>query len=410
MRQSIYASAQDFGFGPASTLYTYLTYIKEHCSDVSIYTVSNPALDVFCANSPSIVDAKIEGIPETCSPNDLVLSSFDPTFIVKGWLKGLKTVYVCNLFWFWNVDTSDVVEYKKKLLKYRAKYDLALDFFQKLYQADPHSAIFLGYLLADVAYVRRFPNCEKMISDFSSDMNCKLTKIVLNQLPSLCGKTMRDKRILVQLSGSKNPFVNDSEHQIYIKFVETIFYKVAAKCPDLEFCIIANPRLIQFFQDSTNRPRNAEVIRSLEQDSLFKLLSHSIAMFTSPGLESIYEAIAVKTPVFLLPEQNTGQYYNYELLNQMGIALPGFLYNDIDSRQGSILSDEKDAPQVYSALTEVLDDEDMLEKIIKSSLMFINKTLEDSDKACDSYIGALEKVMGAPFYESPAFILNELEE
>ncbi len=408
MVETIYASAQEFGFGPAATLYGYLACIKNHDKNINIHLIANPALDIFHDNHPGIVNSKCVDLPPNYDPNVLVISAFDPVHIVKGWLKGLKTIYICNLFWFWDIDPKEIAKHAKKLLCLKSKPELALEYFLNLYNSAPHSAIFLGYVLSDVTFIRRFPNCEKEMNKLKLGINYKLTKVVISNMPQTLPTSKRDKRILIQLSGSKCPFVNTHEHEVYIKFIEKLFTHTAKKFHEFEFHIIMNPNLIKFFQKKEGKPENLRIINSLAQNELLDLLSSSMAVFTSPGLQTIYEAIALQTPIFLLPEQNAGQYSNYQLLKKMGIDLPGILHGNLNHKNKASFKSEKDAGLVYSALEEWMRDENRMSKIFEEISSYIRIIMNKSNDITKQHIEALEKTMGSPPYETPHFILNEL--
>lgn len=407
---NIYASAQLFGFGPVSNLFTLLKALKKQDRHIKIFLIENEATKIFNKKNPGVADCMVPDIdPGNC---ELIISSFDPFAVVTGWINEIPTVYYCNLFWYWGVhEKFDKIKKNKADLEFIKKQGekKVFESFNSLFRANSHEAIFMGYQLADTAITRKFPNIEQLKEIYRKDINLVESEILI--IESACRSFSSKKTVLIQLAGSRNPVVSSCENNLYLKFCINFSLELARIFKDLEFITCVNPHVLNEFSIDIekNLPENFKLTESMSQEDNISLMADSLAIFSSPGLETIYEAIFTGSPVFILPEQNAGQYPIIKMLQSAGIYFEGFLINEIFPDR-EVLKGEADAHSIYKLMEKhMLSLESMYFKaLVQNACNFIEryKDILNRERFRVDCYNKLQKYMG----EHPFGAANKISE
>ncbi len=370
--KTIYVSSQYFGYGPTSNLYSVLGHLKANNKHLFIKAIENEGIKIFNERKPGIINKLVKKIDYHDA--DLALSSFDPYLILYAWYHNIPSVYCCNLFWFWNVhhNPEAVLKKKTKLLQLKEKetYSTVLHHFQKIHQQNPHQAIFLGYLLADYCIVRKFKDIDSYIKPFTKHLNIMKSGILIpvDFQPSK-QVNRNNKTVFFQLSGSINPIVRLQEHITYLRLIQQLIDDLASCFSDMEFIFCTNPHFESYLTAFKNP--NAYIKTTVSQVENLTLMESSLALFTSPGIDTIYEATYIKCPTFLLPEQSAGQYPIVTLLRSSGFQLDGFLIDDEFDRTTHV--GEDDAHDIYRYIKVILEKNGIYDKFLDKSKAFIKK-------------------------------------
>jgi hypothetical protein len=394
-KKIIYAAAQYFGFGPTSNLFTILRALKENENNIEVRLIENEGSKFFMDKNPGVADMLVDRI--NLQDADLLFSSFDPFPIVEAWAHEVKTIFYCNLFWFWDVfKTPDkILAHKKELEMLKASDPIkAIEKFKLIFKNNPHEGIFLGYFIADHAFTRKFPNMDHYLNIFEKNQKIIKSEILIPEIN--LKNILYDDLIFIQLSGSKSPVVTLEENKLYFELIIKFSIALAILLPEKKFLICANPHVIDLVEKQNNLPGNLKISPSISQIKNIELMKQSLAMLTSPGMETIYEAAYADCPVFLLPEQSAGQYPIVQMLHSSGFYPDGFLIND-NFKERKKLEGEEDAHEIYKCIKKMyeLDNAQYL-KMVMQAKQFIEQVssqhhrqihVNNSMKAIESYMG-----------------------
>lgn len=381
MAKKIYVSSQNFGFGPTSNLFAILKNLKSKSNKIKIYALHNEAMGIFSRINHGIVDYNVDKID--FHNVDLVFSSFDPFAILNAWLLNIPNIFYCNLFWYWDVfnKKEQIIHHLDQLNIYKdsqEKYK-AREYFRNIFDKNPHEGIFMGFLLASKCFTRKFHDIDRYLNAYSEYLNISITDIYIPYELKLASRIK--KTVLFQLSGSRNPVVNLEENIIYVNLCVQVTKHLANSFNSLEFAICINPFLLEKINVIDYcLPINVKIISSVSQEQNLKMMEESLAMFTSPGLETIYEGIYTHCPIFLLPEQNAGQYSIFQMLNSSGYEPKRFLINELFPNRKK-LYDENDAHNIYGIIKdEILNSEKIINTLFKDSQHFIALIMNQQER------------------------------
>lgn len=379
--KKIYVSSQFFGFGPTSNLFSILKNLKNKSDSFEIHAFKNEVMELFSERSPGIIDQWSEE-EMNYTDLDILLSSFDPFTVVEAWFKDIPSIFYCNLFWYWDVfDKKDkMLDHKKKLdqLKQKNNFSSAKNLFLKIFNNNPHEGIFLGYMLSTHCFTRNFYGIDKLFNIYQNEMNMSFCDIFIPYQLKQDGNNKNT--VLIQLSGGRNGVVTSDENICYMQLCIQLSKHLANSYSGLEIIICANPIILdQTNLLNTKLPNNVKIIPSVSQEKNLSMMENALALFTSPGLETIYEAIYCNCPVFLLPEQNAGQYSIFQLLNATGFNPKRFLINEYFPERAKRLGEE-DAHEIYKIIQKNILPHENLYHLCELSLAFIENMMREKER------------------------------
>ena len=373
---TLVAFAQLFGYGPTSNLFSLLRLAKhELSSNDRLFIKDNEHVRIFFKNNPNLATKLINHI--SYDKTDLILSCFEPLPIIKAWYHNIPSIYFCNLFWFWDVEKELDFIYSTKVFfeqqKRLGNLEKIISSFEKIYQANPHVGIYLGYLFAKHSFIRRFPGVEQKTLALKEHSTLHFTNILIPKIktPTQAKKKMQ---ILFQLSGSITSATLKKEHLIYITLVKKLVLKLAHIFPKINFIICCNPSL--FSSININTCHNINIEQTFSQEENLKKIGESLCVFSSPGLETIFETISLRTPLFLLPEQNGGQHHNFYRLQSSGFNPDRFLVDEQFPNRIRLWQ-ETDAHIIYEYIEKILNSGKLFNTFLNKSIIFI-QNLHDS--------------------------------
>ncbi len=378
--KKIYVSSQFFGYGPTSNLFSILKSLKSKSSLFEIYGIKNEVMEFFASKNPGIIDQWSGEIDY--SEVDILMSSFDPFYIFEAWLNDIPTIFYCNLFWYWNVfdKKNKMILHKENFYRLKAKNKLeARALFRKILSENPHEAIFLGYMLSTNCFTRNFYDIDNFIDVYKNEMNLSVFD---THIPyQLKNPEKIKKQILIQLAGSRNCIVTKKENIFYMDLCLKLAKYIADIYPNFEIIICANPLLLtQVNLLKSSFPGNVKITPSFSQEENMFMIEDSFALFASPGLETIYEGIYCRCPIFLLPEQNAGQYSIFQLLNKTGYNPDRFLINEFFPNRNK-LSGENDAHAIYEIIKKnILNSKIILDCFFNKAINFVDKMMQKKEK------------------------------
>lgn len=404
-QKRIYVSSQNFGYGPTSNLFAILKSLKTKTDLFEIHAIENESLQLFSSKEPDIIDSIAENIEP--KKTDLVLSSFDPFIILDAWLNDIPTVFYCNLFWYWDIYTKKekLISTKNQLQKFKNEknFSEAKNLFMEIFNENPHLGIFMGFFLANHSFTRRFPTIEKFHAIFKNEINLSVFDIYIPY--ELQSHNTNKPNILIQLAGGRNCIVTDEENILYLELCLALAKYLALIHQELNFIICVNPKILDLINLSKNLANNIQVVPSLSQHENLEMMEKSLAIFSSPGLETIYESIYTQCPIFLLPEQNAGQFSIFQLLQSTGYNPDRYLVNEIFPERNKF-SGEEDAHAIYKLLKEnLLDTSSYQHSFFEKASAFIKKVKQPAKRK--EYIDMSWKSLKGTSLNDP-FTTNEV--
>ncbi len=255
-----------------------------------------------------------------------------------------------------------------------------------------------GYMISSKCFTRKFPNINKYLEIYKSEIKISLFDIYIPHKINN-SKYMEKNNIFIQLSGGRNPIVQMEENIIYANLCLTLTKCLANIFKKLIFTICINPYILQNLDVSAYCFDNIKIIASITPTKNFTLMEHSIGIFTSPGLETIYEAIYTNCPVFLLPEQNAGQFSIFEMLNQNGYDPNRFLINELYPERQKFPG-ENDAHNIYKIIKDyILPSNIRMASLYKRSINFINNMMVQHKR--DAYLQMSLEAISVNSKENP---------
>ncbi len=402
--KKMYVSSQFFGFGPTSNLFSILKNLKMKSDSFEIYALKNEVMELFSERSPGVIDQWSNEI--NYSNLDILLSSFDPFTVVDAWLKDIPSVFYCNLFWYWDVfqKRDRMIEHRDNLyqLKKSNHFAEAKNLFMDIFNNNPHEGIFLGYMLSTHCFTRNFFGLDQLFDIYKNEMNMSFCDIFIPyQLTK--NANFQKNQVLIQLSGSRNSVVTTAENTCYLQLCIQLAKYIGYLQPNLEIVICANPVILN--QATTEKlPDNVRLIPSVSQEENFNMMENALALFTSPGLETIYEAIYCNCPVFLLPEQNAGQFSIFQLLQTTGFDPNRFLINE-EFPSRPVQFGEEDAHEIYKIIQQnVLFSELNLNRLCELAFAFIENMQNEKER--NSYLAMSLNSLKSKSEKSP-FTTND---
>lgn len=324
-------SAQTFGFGPISKLFSVARALKQDFSlclfldsDRNVFPLLNPEVFQEVYYTPSIQE--MENMIEKLKPV-AILSSYEPDSILAAKRKGVSSYFIDGLFWFWKLGKSldELYQNSKKLVGVK-------NVNGRLKMLTPHERIFTSHFLANKSYVQYDAtlSATKRLKAIKQYTNLDLVGAILNNVHD--EHNISEDHILLTLGGEIFPTVSVAQSAMYAQLILEMAEEASAKFfKKMRWLMLVNPLIRKKLLVKNGR---VEVRDSVGQEAMYALQRRAAVIFSPPGLTTTYECAALKKPVVFLPEQSI-QYKNAYWLQSYGFPLYGGFFHDIDSREDS---------------------------------------------------------------------------
>ncbi len=328
-KSKLLCSAQTFGFGPISKLYSVARLLKE---DFSLILVLDSKRNVFSKINPGIFEdiiyapklENLEAIIREKSPN-AILSVYEPDIVLAAKRTGVPSYFIDGLFWFWELRTA-MAQLNEQANKLIAAQTIDLD--KILRQFTPHERIFTSHFLASKSYIQYDPNISARFEDVKKYMRAELVGAIINN--SSLNKETSENHVLVTLSGEILPTVSLDQSAMYAQLIINMVSEASNKYfKDKKWIVLVNPLVLPKL--NTVGKSNVSVRDSVDQTTMYNLQRNAIVVFSPPGLTTIYECASLGKPVIFLPEQSV-QYKNAYRLKNYGFPVLGGFFQDINGQ------------------------------------------------------------------------------
>jgi hypothetical protein len=308
----VLASAEAFGYGPASKLHAI-------CSEISgngglAHMVGQGVALTFAASNREAF-ASITAVADAADlaripPDgfDVALSVMDPVLVAWAAYHHLPCVYVDSLSWFW--DWSDVQDDKAEIVAGSIiRAASVFEALQRMTELPMHLSQYLAHRLCTLACVQRAPGASAETALVRAGQNALMIEAIVDLKHR---ETAEPDVWLASTSGLLSPLVSPDLAAMWIgSACELIETAARANGHEEQIMLVGNPDALHHAA-SRIPPRFMTV--PLSHIEMLRWLNRAIACLTPPGLTTILESAAYGAPVVFLPEEHYGHLANYRLV------------------------------------------------------------------------------------------------
>ena len=283
MLRSVLLTAEPYAFGPSSKMITIAKAIRGHCrvtilgrDIVHDYAAANG----FSCEAYTLLDLDRQ-VP-LLSAQDVALNVMN--FELDGVFRksGVPTFYLDTLFWFWDTpvwERSDPVRY----------------------------------------FCQDFPGTHAAIANTKAPFRNRISVIGPVVDTSRRCKQSKPQHVLVNFGGLESDFVKIGSNSSYPFLVlDAILGEIQSRFDVPVIVTTRDSVAIRLQQRYSHFDR--VTFAALSQGEFLDALSTSACVFTTPGVETVYEAFLHEIPVFFLPPSLNSQYYQLEVYKAAGVA------------------------------------------------------------------------------------------
>ncbi|GAA0532653.1 hypothetical protein GCM10011581_17330 [Saccharopolyspora subtropica] len=309
----VIASAEAFGYGPASKLHAICSEIGRNGGashffghDVAL-TFAQSNSDTYASITP--VDSMSDLAAVSPDDFDAAISVMDPFLVAWAAYHRLPCVYVDSLYWFWDWSGISETEMGRtaEAITGAASANQAL---RVMADVPMHPSQYLAHHLCTTACVQLAPGASARAEALRGHPNVRTVDPVIDlghRAPA------QPDSWLVTTSGLLSPVVSIDLAVSWIQSACELVDEAARLIgADEPMVVTGNPEVLAHVAPLL--PARFEVV-ALNHEGVLKSLNHAIACLTPPGLTTILEAAAYGTPVVFLPEQHYAHLANYQLVS-----------------------------------------------------------------------------------------------
>lgn len=286
MDKTILFSAEPFAFGPSAKMITIARNLPKqyHC----IAFVRGTAAEFARTNNLDVVEYSINDIETAIKPllnkaNSIVnVMNYELDEYINKAQSDLLKIYVDTLFWFWKTPVWD--------------------------KSEP-----------DIYYCQNFPGVLNAVNRTTAKFKDKI-KIVgplvdMNEYKDHKQKTV----IMINFGGLESDLIRIGENSNYPFYILDALIQPIREFTPLPIVVTTRTRITEEMERRYGSALNVS-FRTLDQKEYLQTLSKSTCLFTTPGLESPYEAFLYNIPVCFLPPSLNSQYYQLQVYKKHAIA------------------------------------------------------------------------------------------
>jgi len=328
-KKRIACSAQTFGYGPISNLFSVARHLKQ---EFSLVLLLDSQRNQFPASNPEVFDEVIyfnahDELPDLLEhvAADAVLSSFDYHLILAARKKRLPAFFMDALFWFWKLttDMNKLEECSQRLLTADNQESARI-----LEQLTPHERIFLSYFLATRSYIQADSGITNRLKRLNEYADARAVGVVVYQETPFYQPAGR--HVLATLNGEILPTVSTEQSADYAELVMGLLHDTAQRAfSRYPWIILVNRLVLQALEQRgvIKKYTAINILPSVSQQRMNQLEREAVVVFTPPGLTTIYECASLAVPVIFLPEQSI-QYVNAHRIEKNGYPVHSLFFRD----------------------------------------------------------------------------------
>ncbi|MFV2011035.1 MULTISPECIES: hypothetical protein [unclassified Micromonospora] len=316
--KKILASAEAFGFGPASKLHAVSAELRRR--GMQVHVVAAGASLAFAQSNADSFDAVIPvDEPEELAkvaPEDYdgALSVMDPYLVLWARVNGLPSVYVDSLYWFWqwHPDREGPLQHQASQL---AATINVLDALRSLSLVPMHDSQYLAHHLSDASCVQDASKVGARAAALRGLGRVEVVNAVIDLTHRNPGPP---RRWLATTSGLVNPLLPAESAVEWIRIVGRLLEEAAdlAGLTD-RITMAGHPDLLARAADVASA--RIELV-PLSHREILEALNQAVACLTPPGLTTMLECAAYGVPFIMLPEQHYGHVSNFREVTACGSA------------------------------------------------------------------------------------------
>jgi hypothetical protein len=314
----ILASAEAFGFGPASKLHAVSAELRRR--DVEVHVVAGgPSLTFARSNADEFDNiVAIESTEElakiAADGYDGALSVMDPYLVLWARVNGLPCVYVDSLYWFWQWSPDREAPLQQQAAELTETTSV-LDALRSLNQVPMHDSQYIAHYLSNASCVQGASTVGARTEAIRGLGRVEVVGAVIDLTHR---GAARPQRWLATTSGMVNPLLPAESAVEWIRIVGHLLEEAAIVSGiDEPITLAGHPDLLA---------RAAEVASDrielvpMGHGEILAAMNEAVALLTPPGLTTMMECAAYGVPVIMLPEQHYGHVSNFREVTACGGA------------------------------------------------------------------------------------------
>ena len=307
--------AEAWGFGPAAKLFAVIRALSPRPRVVLACTGTSATYGQLNADlvDELIVLEESRDVLDVAAEADAVLTVMDPWAALLGARRGIPTVYVDSLFWFWNWDRLDFDAAFREAARW-VRLDHAEARQATAAALDWHQVVPMAYAWSSRVFVQRTPAAAARLAHYREHPVEAVGAVVAapaNGTASASGPP------LISVAGAISHTTPLPVARHYAELVATVLDAVRDRIGDA--VVTGNPAVLPIFE------RHGWNVRALDAVAMLEAMAAAPFVLAPAGLTTALEAAALGVPLAFLPEQHAGHAPNRDIL---AAADPG-AYDDL---------------------------------------------------------------------------------
>ncbi|MFI7026794.1 hypothetical protein ACIBMZ_29165 [Micromonospora sp. NPDC049900] len=312
----VLASAEAFGFGPASKLITVSAELRRRGIHIDV-AAADAALTFARANAGLFDEIiAVNGADELAKIDaagyDGAVSVMDPFLTIWARSNGLPCTYVDSLFWFWNWGTGREDQLQQTAAEVTAQPS-ALDAIRALERVPMHDSQYIAHHLSAVSCVQGATRVDGRCREIRGLGRVDVVNAVIDLTYQ---RESSPATWLATTSGVVNPLLPKDCAIAWIRTVARLLEEAADRSGSTAPITLAgNGELLAVAPDIASARIKPE---PMSHDQILIAMNGAIGCLTPPGLTTMMECAAYGVPFILLPEQHYGHISNFGAVTGCG--------------------------------------------------------------------------------------------
>lgn len=285
MKKEILLTAEPYAFGPSSKMMTIARALRDDCH---ITILGRDIVQDYAASNgfacEPYVPQDLERLLPLLRKQDAVLNvmNFEIDSVLRQ--SAVPTVYLDTLFWFWNTP----VWRQSRPVRY---------------------------------FCQNFPGTRLAVANTLAPFRDHISVVgpVVDASRARTKAKQKPRFVLVNFGGLESDFVKIGSNSNYPTVVLDAILDDLLLRFDLPIMVTTRGSVAEMLQRHYAHIGRVTFV-GLSQCDFLDTLCSSICLFTTPGLETLYEAFLHEIPVFFLPPSLNSQYHQLEVYEARGVA------------------------------------------------------------------------------------------
>lgn len=425
--KNVYISAQEYGFGPTALMLSTLDALdrKYHIGKrISLYGTDNLKI-LLNGNNRFQVYEKMSGVGEFELLNKrkaykefpMFVSFFDPAPILYSWFYDKLSLYHDGFFDFWDIESfeGELEGDLNKIREFKLQQNIEglIRWYNVNIVSKPHKVIFAAHYFANDSYVRNASTLDSTLNRFPELKHKPIKKVacIVDPYLDVTVPALSEDRILVSLGGSLAPVISIEQNVHYARQMLHLIQIMASHqlFERYHWDFVCNPLIHkQLVGKDDLKNKKITIHSSLGMQHFMDMMKQSAAVITPAGYGTIQEACYCKKPIFLIPEQNSSQPFNMQVLKKYHFPYKNSMSLTYEFNKGKLpyKDKEEDTAKLYRDIDTLLKKRTFPKKFNAKIAVFA-RLLQDESKRQHCINQQLQSLYRMPGGFDGAYVIAE---